>query len=78
MDKILKCRDVGLSCDFIICGKTEQEILDKAKEHVRILHDMKNPSMEFYNKARASIHEDDCEKEIEAQKDVCQGNRCRV
>ncbi len=78
MDKIIKCRDAGLACDFIICGQTEREVLDKAREHVRILHDMKNPSMEFYNKARAASHEGDCEQESEAQKEFCLGGMCRV
>jgi predicted small metal-binding protein len=30
MKKILKCRDVGVDCDFEASGKTEEEVLKKA------------------------------------------------
>jgi predicted small metal-binding protein len=29
--KKLTCRDMGVDCDFSVCGKTEDEILEKAK-----------------------------------------------
>ncbi len=62
MDKILKCGDTGLLCEFVMCGQTEREILGKAKEHARVWHDMTRLSLEFYRKARAAIHEGDCRK----------------
>ncbi len=78
MDKILKCRDTGLPCDFIICGQTEREVLDKAKQHARVLHDMSRLSMGFYRKAKAAIIEGDFDNEIEAEKGFCPGGTCRV
>jgi len=41
MKKILKCRDVGVDCDFEASGKTEQEVLKKAAEHARKDHGIK-------------------------------------
>ena len=32
MKKSLSCKDVGSDCDFVICGKTEDEIFKKAKD----------------------------------------------
>jgi len=33
MAKVLKCRDVGVDCDFVARGATVEEVLEKAKEH---------------------------------------------
>lgn len=38
MGKILKCRDVGVDCDFEAKGKDEAEILRKAAEHAKGCH----------------------------------------
>jgi predicted small metal-binding protein len=29
MKKRLGCRDVGVDCDFVACGKTEEEVFQK-------------------------------------------------
>ena len=36
--KILRCRDVGVDCDFEARGATEEEILQKCSEHGRTAH----------------------------------------
>jgi AhpD family alkylhydroperoxidase len=52
----LSCRDVGVDCDFVARGRTEEEIFEKAAEHGRKEHDMKEISPELLEKARAAIH----------------------
>ena len=37
-EKELRCRDVGADCDYVIRGKTEGEIFDKASEHAKAVH----------------------------------------
>lgn len=38
MGKLLRCRDVGVDCDFEVRGKDEAEILRKAAEHAKGCH----------------------------------------
>ncbi len=52
MTKSLSCKDVGADCDFVICAKTEDEILEKAKEHAKKVHGMKEIPKKPYDKAR--------------------------
>ena len=55
-EKELRCRDVGENCDYVIRGKTEDEIFVKAAEHARIAHNMAEIPPEIRAKARAAIH----------------------
>jgi len=57
MKKSLSCKDVGSDCDFVICGKTEDEIFKKAKEHARKAHNISEFSQEFKDKARSAIRD---------------------
>ena len=57
MEKRLSCRDVGVDCDFVACGKTEEEIFQKAAEHAKADHNMSEIPKELYDKARAAIRE---------------------
>ena len=57
MEKKLTCRDVGVDCDFVACGKTEEEIFKKAAEHGRTAHNMSEIPKELYEKARAAIRD---------------------
>ena len=52
----LSCRDVGVDCDFVARGKTEEEIFAKAAEHGKKAHNMKEIPPELLEKARAAIH----------------------
>ena len=47
MKKILKCRDVGVDCDFEASGKTEEEVLKKATEHARKDHNIKRVTKDY-------------------------------
>jgi predicted small metal-binding protein len=60
-DKELYCRDIGLDCDFLACGKTEEEALSKLGQHVLAIHGIEGFSKEFYNKSRSAIHEGYCD-----------------
>ena len=57
MEKKLTCRDVGVDCDFVACGKTEEEIFQKAAEHARTDHNMSEIPKDLYEKARAAIRD---------------------
>jgi predicted small metal-binding protein len=57
MEKRLSCRDVGADCDYVICGKTEKEIFEKAAEHAKSAHNMNEIPKELYDKARSAIRE---------------------
>jgi predicted small metal-binding protein len=41
MGKVLRCGEVGSDCDFVACGKTEEEVLKKAFAHAKIEHTIK-------------------------------------
>jgi predicted small metal-binding protein len=61
MDKEIYCRDMGLDCDLMVCGKTEEEVLSKAGQHVLAIHGIEGFSKEFYNTARSAIREGHCD-----------------
>ena len=54
-EKELRCRDVGVDCDYVMQGKTEEEIFAKASEHAKKVHHMKEIPRELMEKARAAI-----------------------
>jgi predicted small metal-binding protein len=55
MAKILKCKDVGVDCDFVASGKTEEEVLKKAAEHARKDHNIKRVTKDYLNSWRKHI-----------------------
>lgn len=55
MKKILKCRDVGVDCDFTAEGKTEKEVLKKAAEHARKDHNIKRVTKDYLSSWRKHI-----------------------
>jgi len=55
MAKALRCRDVGMDCDFVARAETEEEILKKAAEHAATAHEMKEIPEEVLEKVRAAI-----------------------
>ena len=56
-EKELRCSDVGEgSCDFVIHGKTDDEIFEKAAEHAKTIHNMKDIPKEVAERVRAAIH----------------------
>jgi predicted small metal-binding protein len=43
--KKLSCRDVGLDCDFVMEGVSEEEVLNKAQRHAYEVHAIKPEEM---------------------------------
>jgi len=64
MDRILRCADTGLHCNFLICGRTRDEVLNNTEDHMKDFH-KKDFSKELYEKAKSAIHEGDCEREMQ-------------
>jgi len=58
MAKVLRCRDVGMDCDFEARAETEEEILKKAAEHADAVHNMKEIPDEILAKVRAAIRDE--------------------
>jgi predicted small metal-binding protein len=56
--KVVRCRDVGVDCDFEARGQTEQEILTQCQEHARTAHGMDELPSELTAKVKAAIHEE--------------------
>lgn len=57
MAKRVSCRDVGVDCDFVACGKTEEEIFQKTAEHARTSHNMSEIPKEIRDKVRSAIRD---------------------
>jgi predicted small metal-binding protein len=57
MAKTVNCRDVGVDCDFVARGETEQEVLQQCAEHARTAHGMNELPSELANKVRAAIRD---------------------
>jgi len=47
MGKVLRCKDIGVDCDFVARGKTEEEVLKKAAEHAKKDHDIKRVTKNY-------------------------------
>lgn len=58
MAKTVNCRDVGVDCDFVAHGKTEQEVLQQCAEHARTAHGMSEIPAELATKVRAAIRDE--------------------
>ena len=57
MEKRLSCRDVGADCDFVACGKSEEEIFQKAAAHAKAEHHVDEIPKDLYEKARSAIRD---------------------
>jgi predicted small metal-binding protein len=55
MAKELRCRDVGLNCDFRARGDSEEEVLQQATAHARTAHQITEMPPELAAKVRAAI-----------------------
>ena len=59
MSKVLTCRDVGVDCDFVARGATEDEVMQKAAEHAAKDHGFAEIPPDLASKARAAIRDED-------------------
>ena len=62
MAKIVRCRDIGVDCDFEARGATEQEVLDQSAEHGRSAHGIQELTPDLLMLVLGAIRE-----ELEAQ-----------
>ncbi len=51
----LRCKDVGLDCDFEATAATEEELLKKVAEHAEKVHDMKTIPPDVLDKVKKAI-----------------------
>ncbi len=61
MAKVLACRDVGVDCDYVVCGETEEEVLAKGAQHGREVHGITEITPELERKVKAAIHDEQVE-----------------
>jgi predicted small metal-binding protein len=58
MAKHLRCRDLGMNCDFEAHGPTDEDIMRQAAAHARRDHQMAEISPELASQVRAAIRTD--------------------
>jgi len=58
MAKVVSCKDVGMDCDFVAHGETEQDILEQCADHARTAHNMTEITVELAEKVRAAIRDE--------------------
>ena len=58
MAKIVRCREVGVDCDFEARGATEEEVLQKCSEHGRTAHGIQELTPELLLLVLAAIREE--------------------
>lgn len=57
----LRCRDVGLKCDFVAKGHTMDELMDKANKHTKEVHNITKYSDEEMKDIMAAVkHHQEC------------------
>jgi AhpD family alkylhydroperoxidase len=56
MDLEVRCRDVGVDCDYVAHGRTEKELFENAAKHGKSAHNMKEIPPEVVEKVRSAIH----------------------
>ncbi len=56
--KHLRCRDVGMDCDFEASGRTEDEVVQKAAAHAARDHGITEITPELATRVRAAIRAD--------------------
>ena len=58
MSKVLRCREVGMDCDFEAKGETQQEVLTKAAEHARKDHGLTEIPPDLMAKVQSAVHDE--------------------
>ncbi len=51
----VRCRDVGVDCDYVAHGRTEEELFKNAAEHGKSAHNMDKIPPEIMEKVRSAI-----------------------
>ena len=59
MAKIVRCREVGVDCDFEARGETESDVLRQCAEHAKSEHGFEQIPPELAAKVQAAIRDAD-------------------
>lgn len=57
MTKVLRCRDVGVDCDFEAKGETAEDIMAQAAKHAKEEHGMDQIPPELVAQCQKAIRE---------------------
>lgn len=63
MAKMLRCSNIVPGCTFIATGKTSEEVLRRASEHVRVKHKFRGMSPEVIAVIHGAFLEDGKDRE---------------
>ncbi|HML95758.1 MAG: DUF1059 domain-containing protein [Candidatus Dadabacteria bacterium] len=58
MAKVLRCREVGVDCDFEAKGDSVEEIMRQAEKHAKEDHGMDSIPPELLEKVNKAIHDE--------------------
>jgi predicted small metal-binding protein len=72
MEKKLDFSQMEMGCSHAICARTEDEVIQKAGEHIQTVHAMRGFSKDFYQKVRAAIYDGSCEGETSRNEMLCE------
>jgi len=59
MAKVLRCRDLGVDCDFVASGATVAEVMEKAREHACTDHGFAGIPPELVEKVQSAIRDEE-------------------
>ncbi len=55
MAKVLRCKDIGMDCDFEVRAETEDEVLEQAAQHAAQVHEITEMTPDLVEKVRGAI-----------------------
>ncbi len=55
MPIVVSCKDLGVDCDFVARGETEQEVLQQCAKHGKEVHGMEEIPPELMAKVQKAI-----------------------
>ena len=65
MELQVRCGDVGVDCDYVAHGRTEEELFKNAAEHGKSAHKMEQIPPEIVEKVRAATRYKSRHKELD-------------
>lgn len=57
--KVIRCRDVGVDCDFVARGRTVEDVLAQCAAHAKSDHGMDAIPLELQEKVRAAVQDEE-------------------
>jgi predicted small metal-binding protein len=58
MTKVLRCREVGLDCDFEARAETSEELFRQAAEHGKAAHGIREVTPELVERMKKAVREE--------------------